>query len=389
MTAAQFVGSLGFFAVTALTPFLKVEFSLSNSGVGLLVISTYAGYLLTLLPGGLITDRFGERWVLGGSFVSIAAGGVMLVLGTSYWAVAAGLFIIGMGYGPVPSATNKGIFDWYPAHRRATGLSIKQTGVMGGTALGAATLPTLAVTRGWRVSMSTVVVVVVLSLVVIAGYSRPTDAPLRARDATTSVARQLWEMLSLARNPKFGPLLVCGFFFGASQFTLTSYVLLYLTESIAVDAGVAGFLYTGMLLSGAAGRIVLGVVTDSHFTNRKYLLLTGVGVLGSLAYVPVAALTADSSTPFVALALIGVGAFALGYNGVYLTIAGELVADDETGSGTAVSVLVIIFGAVVVPPVFGFAVDTTGGYVIPLAMLAVSMLLAALASLRIGSYVAD
>lgn len=389
MTTAQFVGSLGFFAVTALTPFLKAEFSLSNSGVGLLVISTYAGYLLVLLPGGLVTDRFGERWVLGGSFVSIGVGGALLVLGMSYWAVVAGLFIIGMGYAPVPSATNKGIFDWYPPHRRATGLSIKQTGVMGGSALAAATLPTLAVTRGWRLSMGAVVAVVLLSLVVVVGYRRPTDAPLRASDATTSVLRQVWEMLSLARNPKFGPLLICGFFFGASQFTLTSYVLLYLTESIAVNAAVAGFLYTGMLLSGAAGRIVLGVLTDSYFADRKYLLLAGVGTLGTLAYVPVAALTADTGMPLVVVALVGIGALALGYNGVYLTMAGELVADDETGSGTAVSVLVIILGAVLVPPIFGFVVDTTGGYVLPLAMLAVSMLFAALASLRIGSYVAD
>lgn len=389
MTAMQFVGSLGFYAITALTPFVKAEFSLSNSGVGLLLISMYAGYLLTLLPGGLLTDWIGERRVLAGSFLSIGFGGTLLVAFDSYLAAVVGLFVLGLGYAPVPSATNKGIFDWYPPGRRATGLSIKQTGVMGGSALAAAVLPTVAIARGWRVSMALVVAAVVLSLGIVAAYSRPSDAPLQARDATLNLLEHVWGMLALARNPRFGPLLVCGFFFGASQFTLTSYVLLYLTESIAIDAAVAGLLYTGMLLAGAAGRIVLGVVTDSYFADRKYLLLAGIGALATLAYVPVAALSAGTPTPLVALALVGLGGVALGYNGVYLTMAGELVDADETGSGTAVSVLVIIGGAVLVPPIFGYVVDATGGYALGLSLLAGLTLVAALSSLRIGSYVAS
>jgi MFS family permease len=387
MTGIQIAGSFGFYALTVLTPFIKTEFGLTRSGVGLLVVALYAGYLVSLLPGGILTDQLGERAILAVAVVSIAVGAVLVSLVPAYWLLFVGLLIIGAGYGPVPSGTNKGVFDWFPVEQRTTGLSIKQTGVMAGTATAGVVLPTLAARTDWRLAMGVVAGVMVVSLGILAVYLRPADAPTAEQTRELrDIRRELRSIVRLARRRRFGLLLASGFFFGASQFTLLAYVILYLTEELLVVPAVAGFLYTVMQLSGGGTRIVLGFVTDAWFTDRKHLLLAGTGIFGGLAYLPLVGLSDSTPVLFVTTILLILGAMTLGYNGVYLTIAGELVGPEETGSATAVAVTAIIGGAVVTPPVFGHLADVTDGFTVSFGLLTILCLLAGVAAFHIGSY---
>lgn len=387
MTGAQFVGSLGFFALTALTPFLKAEFGLSNAGVGVLVVSMYAGYLVALVPGGFLTDHIGERRVLAGALAVVGVCELLISVLPSYWMLSGGLFLLGIGYAPVPSGTNKGIFDWFPPDSRATVLSIKQTSVMIGGATAAATLPLLAVWLDWRVAMAAVGATLIASLGLLAVYTSSSGSngveQHRPRPSLSAVARRT---ITLARDARFGSLLASGFFFGAVQFTLMTYVLLYLTEALSVHPAVAGIVYTVMQLAGATTRVILGIVTDGYFATRKFIPLAGMGTLGCLVCVPVILLNETATLPLVAVIMTVFGAVVLGYNGLYLTIAGELVPSEETGAATAVSVSVIILGAVVTPPLFGYIVDRTGSFAPSLGLLAGLSLLAGLAAIRIGAY---
>jgi ACS family hexuronate transporter-like MFS transporter len=386
MTSAQFVGSFGFFALTALTPFLKAEFGLSNAGVGVLAVSMYAGYLVALVPGGFLADYVGERRMLAAALGVVGVSELLVSVLPSYWMLSGGLFVLGVGYAPVPSGTNKGIFDWFPPDSRATVLSLKQTSVMIGSATAAATLPVLAIWLDWRTAMAAVGAMLIVSLGLLAAYTSSPDATSGGKQQRPSVTTVARRTVVLAQDDRFGSLLASGFFFGAVQFTLMTYVLLYLTEALSVHPAIAGVVYTMMQLAGAATRVVLGIVTDKRFPRRKFIPLAGMGMFGCLLCIPVILLQAAMTLPLVAVTMAAFGAVALGYNGLYLTIAGELVSPEETGAATAISVAVIIFGAVVTPPVFGYIVDRTGSYSPSLGLLAGLSLIAGLAAIRIGSY---
>lgn len=387
MTTVQIVGSFAFYAFSVLTPFVTAEFNLTRSAVGFIIVAMYVGFLLSLVPGGVFTDQRGERLVLGIALALIAIGSALVSIGPFYWVLMLGMLALGMGYGPIPSGTNKGIFDWFPVDTRTTGLSIKQTGAMVGSALAGVVLPLLATRTNWRYAMLFVAGVLTAGFVVVVLYSQSDESETTEEpDGLIVVVRERLAVSDFVRDSQFRPLLVSGFFFGASQFTVTGYVLLFLTEELLIVPVVAGLLYTATQLSGAGSRIVFGFVTDAWFGERKHLLLGGIGMIAAVAYLPLVVLKPPVTLPAVAAVLVAVGSLALGYNGVYLTIAGELTGPEDTGRATAVSITTISLGGVVTPPVFGYLVDVTSDYSLSFALLAVLCLLGGLAALRIGGY---
>jgi predicted MFS family arabinose efflux permease len=135
-----------------------------------------------------------------------------------------------------------------------------------------------------------------------------------------------------------------------------------------------------MQLMGMGSRIGFGFLTDSYFVGSKHLVLAGIGIVGFVFYLPLLVLSPETEFSLALVVLLCVGAVSLGYNGVYLTMASEVMDGDEAGTGTAIGVAAIMIGAVVSPPIVGVAIDATGGYGLPLATLGPVTLLAGIAA---------
>jgi predicted MFS family arabinose efflux permease len=380
MFAIQVVGSLTFLTLTVLTPFVKGDFGVSTTEIGLLVTLLYAGYFSSVTTGGIVTDYAGERFALGVGLALIGSISFLLSVLPTFWTVATGAYVVGLGYGTVPSGTNKGIFDWFPADQRTIGISIKQTGVMLGGAAGAAFLPAIASVFGWRTAVRVVAATTILMLGTIYLYSPKTEPSGRRVPSATRVLDQHRRILRLAATRDVFPFLISGVLFGATQFTLMAYIVLYLTESLLFAPAIAGLVYTGMQLMGMGSRIGFGFLTDSYFAGSKHLVLAGIGIVGFVFYLPLLVLSPETEFSVALVVLLCVGAVSLGYNGVYLTMASEVMDGDEAGTGTAIGVAAIMIGAVVSPPIVGVVIDATGGYGVPLATLGFVTLLAGIAA---------
>lgn len=376
MFAVQVVGSLTYLTLTVLTPFLKSSFAVSTSAVGGLVTLLYAGYFSSVTTGGILTDYAGERFSLSLGVSLIGAIALLLSVLPTFWAVGAGAYVIGLGYGTIPSGTNKGIFDWFPVDQRTIGISIKQTGVMLGGAIGAALLPATVAQFGWRFAVRAVAVAALLLLGIVYLYTpkqRPTGSRL---PSIARIVENHRRILRLAARRDVFPFLISGVLFGATQFTLMAYIVLYLTEELLLAPAVAGLVYTGMQLAGMASRVGFGVLTDSYFVASKHLVLAAIGIVGVVFYFPLLFLSPGTDLPVTFAVLLCVGGVSLGYNGVYLTMAGEVMSDDEAGTGTAVGVAAVMLGAVLAPPTVGVVIDATGDYGGPLAALGACTLVA-------------
>lgn len=376
MFAVQVVGSFTFLTLTVLTPFVKSDFDVSTADIGILVTLLYAGYFSSVTTGGILTDYAGERFSLGLGLGLVATISFLLSLLPTFWALVGGAYLIGLGYGTVPSGTNKGIFDWFPVDQRTIGISIKQTGVMLGGAVGAAFLPTIASVAGWRIAVRIVGIVAFLALGGLYVYTPKGNPSGRRIPPLTRLVDQHRRILRVATQRDVLPFLVSGVLFGATQFTLMAYAVLYLTESLLLAPAIAGLVYTGMQLMGMGSRIGFGVLTDSYFVRSKHRVLTGIGVVGFVSYLPILIVTADTSLPLAVVVLLGVGGLSLGYNGIYLTMASEVFGEDEAGTGTAVGVAAIMSGAVISPPIIGTIIDMTDSYSRPMVALGVFMLAA-------------
>lgn len=385
MFATQTVGSFAYIAFSVLTPFFKSAFQASTGEIGLLVTLLYLGQFLSLTPGGIMTDYAGERVTLMIGLGSVALISIVISVVTEYWMLAGGALVIGLAYGTVPSGTNKGIYDAFPTSQLTVGISIKQAGVMVGGAACAALLPLVAQTWGLAPTLALVGILVSGMLVPLYVYRGEDPAATQRLPSAKHIGEQYNRMWGLATESRVFPLLVGGVLFGVSQFTLMTYTVLYLTESLLLSPAIAGLVYTGMQLAGLISRTVLGVLTDSLFRARKHVVLTALGVVGALSYVPFAVLTPNTGLWLVVTVSLVIGAVSLGYNGVYLTIASELAKKDETGMATAVGISAIMIGAVTFPPLFGVLVDVTGNYSLPFASLGIVMLCAGVFTARIDT----
>jgi predicted MFS family arabinose efflux permease len=127
------------------------------------------------------------------------------------------------------------------------------------------------------------------------------------------------------------PLLLVGVLFGAGQFTLAAYAVLYLTEQMSLAPTIAGGLYIVMQLAGVGSRILFGYVADRWLLRNRHWLLFAIGIVGFPAYLVLAWLPANAPLTVVGIAVTLIGALCFEYNGIYLTIANELVGREHTG----------------------------------------------------------
>jgi MFS family permease len=147
-TAAQASYSAIWFGVAVLAPALRDEYRLSLAQVGVLIASSLAGSVLSLIPWGIAADRFGERAVLG---VGLAGSGAALLVAahaSSFGALAALLALAGLSGASVQSASGRAVMHWFDASERGLALGIRQTAVPIGGFAASLTLPHIVAAGG-------------------------------------------------------------------------------------------------------------------------------------------------------------------------------------------------------------------------------------------------
>lgn len=144
--------SVAFSGIPMTAVLMRSGYRLDNATLGLVLGLMGLGIALSELPWGLLTDRWGDRPVLllglagtGGALAAMAvwaapsAGQVPALA----W-LAGGLVLVGLMGGSVNSASGRAIMGWFGERERGLAMSIRQTAVPLGGAVGAPLLTWLA-----------------------------------------------------------------------------------------------------------------------------------------------------------------------------------------------------------------------------------------------------
>jgi predicted MFS family arabinose efflux permease len=147
-------------------------------------------------------------------------------------------------------------------------------------------------------------------------------------------------------------------FFGVAVYTTTGYVVPHLTESVGATAGVAGLVLAGVQVTGSLGRLGGGTVADrlpgtDVRANAVVLVVQAGGA--AACYVAVARVGSPLAAAAVFAAL---GAFILGFPGVFYGCMTALVPDERISEATAAGQAVMNLGGLLSPPAFGYLADT-------------------------------
>lgn len=340
---------------------LIAAFAISASQLGTLHASFFLIYALVQIPTGVVSDRYGARYVGAAGAIVLSLGAIGFTLSDSYLTAFASRAVIGLGSGVIFIATLRFCASWFRVDEFAT-MTGMTTGIAG---LGAifATVP-LAVTIGWFGWRPTVLGLAVIGFFAAAGVfalvrRSPADAGLDPiENVPTQRSITLREtggyLRSLLTDLDQWLLSIISF---ASMGTILTVIGLWGVPYLVVVYGLDITTASSFTLLGAVGMLIgapmMGRISD-HLGRRLAPLIVGLGVFALvLAIVPV-----FGSPPLAAIAvmflLIG---FSVGFVMLPLPIIKETYPPEASGVATATVNGAGFLGGAILPTAMGVVLD--------------------------------
>jgi MFS transporter, ACS family, hexuronate transporter len=355
---AHMVGSMTFITFATMASFIREDLSLSATQFGFLVSCYFAAQGILALPIGATIDRIGVRNALALANLTLFSGALMLALATGMTGALAGMAVLGIGYCFVNPSTSKAVFELFPAQRLGTAMGIKQTGVPIGGVLGAS-VGGLAGTFDWRWLMAGVGLSALFFAASALLLGRPKHNPEKK---AASLATHLRNMRQVIADRNLTIFNVASGFYQAGQANLFSYITLFARETMLASQPVAASCLGIAQLASASGRMTWGMVSDFVFRGRRRPVLIIMSSIAILGLVMFAVMTRSWTVAAIIPVAIILGLTVSGHVALVQTVVVEMANPAYTATSVAYNRLFVSLGASIGPPLFGAAVDYSGGY---------------------------
>ncbi|MGM0371790.1 MAG: MFS transporter [Halobacteriota archaeon] len=263
------------FLVPALLPVIKSEFAIQNAGAGLIVTVIWLTYGGMQFPAGVLTDRIGERVLLGTSTLLAAVSMIGFALAPTYewFLLAAAAFGVATGlFGPARGTALTKRFDQFE------GLAFGF--VLGAGSIGAAALPLAATVLteyiGWRWAIGIVgpaFFAAGLAILVVVPQTLPGSGP--AGSLVQGIRRSGRALRTRRIALAVAGIVIMLFIFQG----LTAFYPTYLSAEGGLPASTASSLYALLFLAGGVFQLSAGRLADRFGYRRVLVGLSAVSVL--------------------------------------------------------------------------------------------------------------
>ena len=341
---------------------------MSLAQAGLVAGAPIAGTMCNLVLWGAVVDRTGERFVMIASLVATTLGlAVSAAVGDQHVTLAIALFATGAAAAGTAAASGRVVVGWFPPERRGMVMGIRQISQPLGVAVASLTMPVVA--EGHGVGAALVVPVALAALAAVACALTIVDPPRPERSAATTVVNPYRADSYLARIHLASALLVI------PQFTVWTFMLVWLQIDRQWSAGTAGLLVAAAQLLGSIGRIGAGHLSDvvgSRMRPLRWIAALAAATMLALGLAMGAHLWV--AVPLIVLASV----ITVADNGLAFTATAERAGPWWSGRALGVQNTGQFLTAAVVPPVVGAAIAASSyavafglTAVFPLAALAI------------------
>jgi MFS family permease len=265
--------------LTPLLPFIRSDFSLDYTRVGMLVSAYSLAYGVSQLPAGWLADRVGPRIVLTCGVSGVALAGIIAGL-SSYYSLLAGMLILmgimGGGYHPAASPLVSAAVE---SRYRGRALGIHQVG--GSLSFFSAPLIAAGLTAvlGWRgtflaVSIPTFIFGIIFYLLL----GRLEDVRGSKKKSQESA---LEDDSAFDAKGRMAAVVVCGITVMVSLYSTISFIPLYLVDAFGISGEKAAAMLSLCLSGGLWAGPLAGFVSDR--IQRKVPVILAAGLIGGPA----------------------------------------------------------------------------------------------------------
>ncbi|MBN9008104.1 MAG: MFS transporter [Rhizobiales bacterium] len=374
-------------SVAVAMPLISKEFGIEPAYQGILLSSFYWTYALMQVPGGMLTDRFGARRVIG---FSTLAWGVFqaMAAGCTHW-ITLMLMRLGLGVveAPMSPAGGKLVGIWMTRSERGRGATLLDSGAPLGVALGGAIISGLIVWfESWRAAFIVTGVGTIALGLFAYWYIRDhvADHPLINKgevDYIEAAHKAEGASVSDSGNVRFIDFFkyrsVWGLFFGymcmqALFAGLLTWMPVYLSAVYGFDIKQMGGAVFSMFFVGFIGELVGGWVADKWLesgASHSKVFKTIFGFASALATISIY-VVAQIHNPLECVIMLSVTLFFLRWCGVYWVLPSLLGSRQRAGTVGGLMNFGGNIAGIGIPIVVGLIVQATGSYFYALMLFA-------------------
>ena len=352
MTGSQVGGAIVQQGLGSLAPVLLVTFALSKTQLGTVFTALAIGSALFTTLAGVIVDRYGERVVTLWGGVLLGATLLAASAVASYpWLVAC-IFLFGISYAAQTPAGGRAVLAWFDRDR-GLAMSIRQTGVPLGGAIGGVILPFLALHYNYRVALAVGGILGAAAAIVAARYyvdpPRRNASPRGLRDVVRG-------MMRLVRSPRTMLFTLACMVLVSGQTIMNAFFAITAVADVHVSAAVAAGAFAFAQICAVAGRVVWGKLSDTLFRGDRALPIATIGAILTACAWTIAHIAPGA---VVELFIVGglLGFSASSWNGVMATAMAEIGGSEYAGSVLGVALTFIFAAAGAAPLIFGSLAD--------------------------------
>lgn len=264
-------------ALPVLLPSLQAEFGLSLPVAGLLVTTLWFFAAIGQLPGGVLTDQYGETLLMCLSLGLVAIAFAFVIVSPNAFALFAAVAIWGLGHSLYPIARITKLSEIYPERLgSALGLTMA-TGDLGQTIL-PPVIGTVALALVWQVGFGLAIPVLLLAIVVLwvttpKSTQNESAVDSLSKDSVSYVVAEL-------RRPAMVFMIFILFLYIFLWQAFTSFYPTYLIVEKNLSPSMASVLFGLFFAAGAVMKPIAGMAYDRIGVRWALILVLVTPIVG-------------------------------------------------------------------------------------------------------------
>ena len=351
---AQAIFSLAYAGIPITGVLMRSDYHLTIYHLGLVLGCMGLGVAISELIWGLLTDKYGDRKVLlfGLSSMGIvfALMAILLVPNKgympSYFQLGGAFILAGALGGSINSSSGRAVMTWFTDGERGFAMSIRQTAIPMGGALGAMLLPWLAKTYNFKfvfgaVSLSCFICTFIVWLWL---YEKNITSDKKnisySENKSPLFVKDVWR-ITLASALLAMP-----------QMAILTFAAIFLHDYKHLDLSSISIILVIIQIGGAILRVSAGKFTDK-FKNRRNVIKV-IALLSGIFTIAIGLFT-DNYTMMILIFLVGSGLLSNAWHGVAYTEIAVVAGAERAGTALGMigtSVFISGFITPLVIPIF-------------------------------------
>jgi sugar phosphate permease len=343
-----------------LLPAMLPSLGISMAQAGIIYSSFFIAYTIFSPVLGLLIDRFNARMILTFFILLFGAGTFLISFASTVWNAVIFFILAGIGGSACWVPVTTLIQRWVNDKRRGTVLAIADIGSAVGVAVVSLAMPFLVTTCNWQSGWKYLGIMAMLTAV--ANYFLVRNRPagdsnkeaIRSKEVSRGTVMSLYGKFLRDRN--FWLIGMSYLLLGFLVLVPFTYLSTYAMREFLLPYATAARLIMIIALTGIAGKLILGPVSDAIGRIKVLILCLVLIASGSFGMV----YSRSYSLLIAATVICG-----LGYGPVwalYAASASDYFSKESTGSILGLWTVMLGIGSILSPIITGYTIDITQSF---------------------------